>query len=147
MNHFVKIRPFPATKTFSNGLLDEFFNRNLSELVGNDYAVNQPAVNIVETKDTFRLEFAAPGYNKQDFSLLTENDHLTVEAKREAQIENSDEKFTRREFRYESFKRSYKLPETVNQDAISAVYENGILVVTLQKKEEVKPITKSIAIG
>ena len=147
MNQFVKIRPFPATKTFSNGLLDEFFNRNLSELVGGDHAVNQPAVNIVETKDAFRLEFAAPGYNKQDFSLLTEKDHLTVEAKRETQTENNEEKYTRREFRYESFKRSYKLPETVNQDAISAVYENGILVVTLQKKEEVKPITKTIAIG
>lgn len=147
MNQFAKIRPFAATKIMSNGLLDEFFNRSMSELVGSDYAVNQPAVNIVESKDAFRLEFAAPGFDKQDFSLSTENNYLTVEAKKETRNENSDERYTRREFRYESFKRSYKLPETVNQDAISAVYENGILVVTLQKKEEVKPIVKTIAIG
>jgi HSP20 family protein len=147
MNQIVKFRPFPATKVFSNGLLDEFFNRNFSDFVGSDAVVNQPAVNVVETKDNFRVEIAAPGFDKQDFSITTEKDYVTIEAKREASTEKEGERYTRREFRFETFKRSYKLPETVNQDLISAVYENGILNVTLPKKEEVKPVTKAIAIG
>lgn len=147
MNQIVKFRPFPATKMFSNGLLDEFFNRGFSDFVGSDSVVNQPAVNIVETKDNFRVEIAAPGFDKQDFSVRTENDFVIIEAKREVNTENSEERYTRREFRFESFKRSYKLPDVVNQDSISAVYENGVLNVTLPKKEEVKPIVKTIAIG
>ncbi|MEI6410359.1 MAG: Hsp20/alpha crystallin family protein [Bacteroidota bacterium] len=147
MNQIVKFRPFPATKVFSNGLLDEFLNRNFSDFVGSDAVMNQPAVNVVETKDNFRVEIAAPGFDKQDFSITTEKEYVTIEAKREVKTENADERYTRREFRFESFKRSYKLPETVNQDLISAVYENGILNVTLPKKEEVKPVAKTIAIG
>jgi HSP20 family protein len=147
MNQIVKFRPVPATKFFTNGLLDEFFNRGLADLVGSDAVANQPAVNVVETKDNFRLEVAAPGFDKQDFSLHIENNYLTIEGKREQKDEQTDERYTRREFRYESFKRSYKLPETVNHDSISAVYDNGILNVTLPKKEEVKPTVKSITIG
>lgn len=147
MNQIVKFRPFPSTKVFSNGLLDEYFNRGFSEFVGSDSVVNQPAVNVVETKDNYRVEIAAPGFDKQDFSITTEKDHVTIEAKREVNTENTEERYTRRGFYFESFKRSYKLPETVNQELISAVYENGILNVTLPKKQEVKPIAKTIAVG
>ncbi len=146
MNPIVKFRPLPTTKFFGNGLFDEFFNRSLADVVGNDYMVSQPAVNIIDSKDAFRLEIAAPGYDKQDFSLQVEKDHVTIEAKHEAKTETAEERYTQRGFRYESFKRSYKLPETVNQDAISAVYENGILNVTLPKKEEVKTV-KAIQVG
>jgi HSP20 family protein len=148
MSQIVKFRPLPATKFFGNGFMDEFFHRNLADFIGNDYLVSQPAVNIVERSDAYRIEIAAPGIDKQNFTLSVDNNHVSIEAKREVTTEeNQEEKYTRREFRYETFKRSYKLPETVNQDAISAVYENGILLVTLPKKEAVKPQVKTIEIA
>jgi HSP20 family protein len=147
MSQIVKFRPIPATNFFNNGFLDEFLNRGLNGFVGDDGVVSQPAVNVVETKDNFRLEVAVPGYAKGDFSLNIEKEYLTIEGKHESDTEQKDERYTRREFKFESFKRSYKLPETVNQEAISAVYENGILNVTLPKKEDVKPSVKTIQVG
>ena len=85
--------------------------------------------------------------DKQNFSLHVENDQLTIEAVRETKEEETNERYTRCEFRVASIKRSFKLPKTVNQDAINAVYENGILNVTLGKKEEAKPVVKTIPIG
>ncbi len=147
MTNIVKFQPFPATKFFSDGFLDEFFNRNISNLVGSDAVLNQPAVNVVETEDSFKLELAAPGFYKQGFSVNIENDLLTVTAKHETKSEETKERYTRREFAVASFKRSFKLPKTVNQEAIAAVYENGILNVTLGKKEEAKPTVKTVEIA
>jgi HSP20 family protein len=150
MASIVKVQPFPATKFFTNGFFDEFFNRGLGEFVGNDVQYYQPAVNVTETDHAFKLELAAPGFEKQHFTLNVENGHLTVTAKREEKTEEGDivkSRYLRREFRYESFKRSFKLPNTVNQDAISAVYENGILNIELPKKEEAKPLAKTIEIA
>ncbi|MBC7775474.1 MAG: Hsp20 family protein [Phycisphaerae bacterium] len=150
MTGIVKVQPFPATKFFSNGFFDELLNRGIGEFVGNDAQLSQPAVNVIETDDSFKVELAAPGFEKQHFALNVENGHLVVTAKREEKTEEGQAgkgRLLRREFRYESFKRSFKLPNTVNQDAISAVYENGILNIELPKKEESKPIAKSIQVG
>ncbi|MBV6440745.1 MAG: hypothetical protein EPGJADBJ_02417 [Saprospiraceae bacterium] len=147
MTNLVKFQPLPSTKPLFNGFLDEFFNRNISNFIGSDAVLNQPAVNIVETDEAFKLEFAAPGYDKQDFSVNVENDFLTVSASRETKNEEQNERYTRREFSVTSFKHSFKLPKTVNQEAIAAVYENGILNVTLGKKEEAKPVVKTIQIA
>jgi len=142
-----KFQPIPATKFFTNGFFDEFLNRGLSDMVGADAVLNQPAVNVVETPELFKLEVAAPGFDKSNFSLSIENDFLTLSGQKEAKEEVTNEKVTRREFRYESFKRSFKLPKTVNLEAVSAVYENGILNVHIPKKEEAKPLVKTIEIG
>lgn len=142
-----KFQPIPATKFFTNGFFDEFLNRGLSDMVGADAVLNQPAVNVVETPELFKLEVAAPGFDKSNFSLNIENDFLTLSGQKEAKEEVTNEKVTRREFRYESFKRSFKLPKTVNLEAVSAVYENGILNVHIPKKEEAKPLVKTIEIG
>ena len=147
MTNIVKFQPLPSTKPLFNGFLDEFFNRNISNFVGSDAVLNQPAVNVVETDAAFKLELAAPGFDKQDFKVNVENDFLTVTASRETKNEEQNERYTRREFSVASFKRSFKLPKTVNQEAIAAVYENGILNVTLGKKEEAKPLVKTIEIG
>jgi HSP20 family protein len=130
-----------------NGLFDEFFNRNIGDFVGADNFASQAAVNVIETENAFKIELAAPGFDKQDFTLNVENDQLTIEAKHETKEEETNERYTRREFRVAAVKRSFKLPKTVNQEAINAVYENGILNVTLGKKEEAKPVVKSIPIG
>lgn len=147
MSNVAKIRPYPSTNFIPGGLLNDFFNRSIADFVGSDAVVSQPAVNVMETKADFRLEVAAPGFEKQDFTLSVENDHLTVSAKREEKQESGDERFTRREFRFESFQRTFKLPQTVNQDAVKAVYASGILKVTLPKKEDAKAISKTIEIG
>lgn len=150
MTGIVKVQPFPATKFFSNGFLDELMNRGIGEVLGNDAQLSQPAVNVSETENSFKVEVAAPGFEKQHFTLNVENGHLIVTAKREEKTEEAPSetsRFLRREFRYESFKRSFKLPVTVNQDAIEAVYESGILNITLPKKEETKPVLKSIQVG
>lgn len=147
MTSIVKFQPFPSTKPSFNGFLDEFFNRNISNFVGSDAVLNQPAINVVETENSFKLELAAPGFDKQDFSVNVENDFLIVSANRETTTEEKNERYTRREFAVSSFKRSFKLPKTVNQEAIAAVYENGILNVTIGKKEEAKPVVKTIEIG
>ena len=150
MTGIVKVQPFPATKFFTNGFFDELLNRGIGEFVGNDHQLSQPAVNVSETEDAFKVEVAAPGFEKQNFALNVENGHLVVSAKREEKTEEGQPdkgRFLRREFRYESFKRSFKLPITVNQDSISAVYENGILNIELPKKEEAKPIAKNIQVA
>ncbi len=151
MANIVKVHPFPATKTTSNGFINEFFNRGLADIFGNDdWALSQPAVNVAENKDSFRLSVAAPGFDKKDFTINVENNYLTIEGKREAAREDKSEtgeRILRREFRYESFRRSFKLPNSVNIEHISAVYENGILNVELPKKEESKPSSKTIQIG
>ncbi len=150
MTNIVKVQPFPATKFFSNGFFDEFLNRGLGEFVGNDTQHSQPAVNVTETDQYFKLEVAAPGFSKQQFALNVENGHLVVTGQREEKTEEAPSeksRFLRREFRYESFKRSFKLPNSVNQDSISAVYENGVLNIELPKKEEAKPVTKAIQVS
>lgn len=150
MTSIVKVQPFPATKFFSNGFFDELLNRGIGEFVGTDSQLSQPAVNVTETEDSFKVELAAPGFEKQHFALNVENSHLIVTAKREEKNEEapSDKsRFLRREFRYESFTRSFKLPNSVNQDAIAAVYKSGILNIALPKKEEAKPVMKNIQVG
>ncbi len=150
MTSIVKVHPFPATKSLTNGFLNEFFNRGLADFTGSDVILNQPAVNVTETNDAFKLEVAAPGFDKKDFVLNVENGQLTIEAKHETKTEeksDNGERFLRREFRAESFKRSFKLPQTINIEAIAAVYENGVLNVAIPKKEEAKPLTKNIQIS
>ncbi|MCK6691467.1 MAG: Hsp20/alpha crystallin family protein [Thermoanaerobaculia bacterium] len=147
MSNIAKFRPFPTTNFLPDSLLDNFFNRSIGDFLGSDVVVNRPAVNILETANGFELEFAAPGFEKKDFSLNVEEGYLTVSATKENKQEESNERFTRREFRFDSFKRTFKIPETVNQDSIKAVYENGVLQVTLPKKEEATTIVKTIEIG
>lgn len=142
-----KFQPIPATKFFTNGFFDDFLQRGLADVVGADNVLNQPAVNITETPESFQLEVAAPGFDKSNFHLSVENDYLTLSGQRENKTVSEGEKVTRREFRYESFKRSFKLPKSVNFDTIAAVYENGILNVSIPKKEEAKPVVKTISVG
>ncbi len=122
-----------------NGFFDDFFNNSLTDFIGNDSMFSTPSVNIIESDANFTIEVAAPGLEKGDFELKVENDHLLISTKKENKQEETQEgKYTRREFSYVSFKRSFHLPETVDADAIKAAYENGILNVTLPKKEASK---------
>ena len=129
---------FPSRN--GNGMMDDFFTRSISEFMGSDFVMNIPSVNVKETDDNYLLELAVPGLEKGDFNIQVKEEMITISAKKEQANSKDEEKFNRREFNYASFSRTFPLPETVNTDAIEASYENGILKITLGKKEEAKPI-------
>ena len=95
-----------------------------------------PAVNVIENKEGFRIEVAAPGLQKSDFKLNLEKNQLTISAHQEQKEENSNEKYSRREFKYSSFQRTFTLPDSVDGEKIAASYVDGILKVELPKREE-----------
>ncbi len=106
-----------------------------------------PAVNIKEENDKFILEMAAPGMKKDDFQINLDNYQLTISSERSEKKEDKKENYTRREFMYSTFSRSFTLPKTIDIDKIKADYKNGILTLTLPKKEEEAKLTKQIKIS
>ncbi len=104
------------------------------------------AVNIHETNEGYHVELNAPGRNKEDFKVNVENGLLTISYEKKEEVENKDYKTLRREFKYNSFKRSFSLDEKINADAIQAKYENGVLKLFLPKKDEIKVAPKEITI-
>ncbi len=107
-----------------------------------------PAVNISEEDEAYRLTLAVPGMKKSDFEIDVEGNQLTISCSKEESKAEKETRFTRREYSYYSFERSFTLPEEINRDRIDASYENGLLIVLLPKKEEAKrqQISKHIAI-
>ncbi|HYO21580.1 MAG TPA: Hsp20/alpha crystallin family protein [Flavisolibacter sp.] len=103
-------------------------------------------VNIRETEKEYFLDLVAPGLNKEDFKISLENNLLTVAVEKGEETVNEGERYIRREYRSQGFKRSFTLDEKVNADAIAAQYVNGVLTLNLPKREEVKPATKQISI-
>lgn len=134
----------------SNLLFDDFLTRDLVNWPDwRTEGSSLPKVNIVETNDEFRVEMAAPGMKKGDFHVELDNDVLTIHSEMTENVEDGeDKKYSRREFSYQSFKRSFYLPNTVEADSIKAKYNDGILSLVIPKKEEAKkkPV-KTIAIS
>lgn len=128
--------------TFKNldHLFENIFGREMNHFIGNDTVLNHPKVNILESEDDFSIELAAPGFDKKDFKLSVENDLLTVSSEKEIDKVEEGKNFKRKEFAYSSFKRNFNLPESVDSENINAAYKNGILTLTLPKKEEAKPL-------
>jgi HSP20 family protein len=110
--------------------------------------MNMPAVNITEKKDDYLISMAAPGLKKEDFKIDVEGNMLTISSEKEEENEEKDERYTRQEYSYSSFERSFTLPDEVNKDKIEAQYKDGVLELVLPKKEEVKKmaISKQIAV-
>ena len=105
-----------------------------------------PAVNIRENDQNFEIEVAAPGFQKEDFKLDVEKNVLTISAETKKENTEENDNYTRREFSYSSFSRSFTLPETVQEDQIKAKYENGLLNLTLQKSAKASAQRKSIPV-
>jgi len=120
-------------------LVNKFFNMDPAEFFGNDNLnFSLPAINVSETDDAYRIELAAPGLTKKDFKVNLDNDLLTIEATNENEKVDKTDNYVRKEFDFTSFKRSFTIPEDVDAEKLNAVYENGILNLTLPKKEEAK---------
>lgn len=133
----VRFQPAPY-----KNLLSDFWNLPFDNAVA-----AQPAVNILETAEGFRIEVAAPGLSKDDFKVNVEKNLLTISAQKENVRAEDGVKAHRREFAYGAFERVFRLPETIDTNHIKANFQNGILYVNLDKKAETKPAIKTIEIG
>lgn len=105
-----------------------------------------PAVNVVENEDNYEIEVAAPGIKKNEFDVTVENRVLTISGKTEKEDEEKDKNYTRKEFSSRSFKRSFTLPDNLQEDSIEATYEDGILRIMLAKAEVDMPRKKQVSI-
>ena len=132
--------PALRKKSAFPSLFDEFFSGDVFPgfFLDFDKRMATPAVNIIESKDDYRIEVAAPGLDKADFRINIENNILTISAEKEEKQEEKDEKVMRREFNYSSFSRSFTLPDSMDTEKISARHKDGVLNVILPKKEEAK---------
>jgi len=124
-------------------LFDNFFSRDLMDWNNSNFSntnTTLPAVNIRENDQEFIIEVAAPGMNKKDFNISLDNNQLNISSESTNETENNEGSYSRREFSYQSFSRSFRLPVSlIDGDKISAKYEEGILFIHLPKKEEAKP--------
>jgi HSP20 family protein len=133
--------------------LDSFLNDILNEFPSSDKYQNQktgfnfPPVNISETKDLFELELNVPGRNKEDFKITIDKNILTVSFEKKEEVKDENKKDIKKEFSLQSFKRSFTLDEKIVAEDIAAKYENGLLTLSLPKKEEVKAEAKQIAVS
>jgi len=118
--------------------VDEFFGKEMPGFFNTDFGFTRPSVNIVESKEDFRIDLAAPGMEKEDFRINLNNNVLTISSDKEEKKEDDNDKFMRREFSYLQFSRSFSLPSSANMDSINASYKNGILSIVIPKKEEAK---------
>ena len=124
-------------------LFDDFMTRSFWDWNNSNYSMTNttvPAVNIVENENSFEVELAAPGMDKKDFNIELDNNLLTISSEKKEEKEiKEDERFTKREFSYQSFQRSFTLPkDVVDSEKINAKYENGILRLIIPKKDEAK---------
>ena len=109
--------------------------------------MNVPAVNITEQKDDYLVSLAVPGLKKEDFKIDVDGNMLTISSEKQESKEEKDKKFNRKEYSYSSFSRSFTLPEEINKEKIEAKYEDGVLKISLPRKEEAKkPAAKHIAV-
>ena len=117
-----------------------FFGRDLMQNLFEDQpGISMPALNVVENNDNFRIEVAAPGLEKKDFKIDLENNVLTFPSEKEERSESKEEgNYMRREFSYSSLWRSFSLLNSVDAEKISANHKDGILSITIPKKEEAK---------
>ena len=129
---------------YFNNVFDSLF----SEAINKNLTVNKiPSVNILETANEYKIELAAPGLTKEDFQINLKKDTLSVWAEKKA-VEGAVEKdYNRKEFDFNSFARSFVLPESVDAEKIAAEYVNGILNITIGKKDESQTANKEIKVS
>ena len=126
---------FPMIPTVFGDFFNDFLN---SEVSAREALSFVPAVNISERAEDFSIEVAAPGIEKDDFKIAVENGVLTISAEKREEKKDENKRFTRKEFSYQSFKRTFSLPEHVEADKIAASHKNGVLTLILPKKETAK---------
>jgi len=144
----VKFNPNRDNK--KNGLMTGFndvFDSIFNDTFFSDRLMSRvPAANISESQDHYHVELAAPGLKKEDFKISLERDVLSISAEQSAQNDLQDRSFNKREFSYNSFVRSFTLPDSADDNGIDAKYENGVLCINIPKREEAKIQSRQIEI-
>ena len=132
-------------------LFDDFFRPwnewfdNDSNFLGRTGRI--PSVNITENKDEYNVSLAVPGMKRDDFKIDVNGNMLTISCEKDETKEEKDKRYTRKEYSYSSFSRSFTLPDEVNTEKIDARYEDGLLKLSLPRKEEAKKFAaKQIAV-
>ncbi|WP_454881621.1 Hsp20/alpha crystallin family protein [Sphingobacterium detergens] len=122
-----------AVNPFVNTVFDNLFNDNF---ISDRLVSRVPAVNISESEKSFEIEMAAPGLDKSDFKINVDKNLITISAEKKEEQVSEEKLYSKKEFNYSSFSRSFTLPETVDYSNIEAAYEGGILILTVGKKED-----------
>src|SRR5215218_983169 len=143
----VNYRNRPVERNFNN-VMDTFLAGFPSvfrdEFVTPNFKQFAP-VNVKEVENGYQLEFVTPGFEKEDFKIALDKNLLTISAELKSENEDKAERHLRREYKFQSFKRSFTVNQNIDTENIDAKYVNGVLIVTLHKKAEVKPATKQIS--
>lgn len=122
-------------KCYAPSYRDDFFNDIVSRRYYGDGYASTPAVNIIEENNEFRIDVAAAGLSKKDFNIDLDADILTISAEKKVEKEVKNDAYTRREFNFGTFSRSFKMNDSIDQDQIRAEHKDGILTLHLPKKE------------
>ena len=125
--------------------LDDFFAGEVNPLA-KSRVLTVPPVNVFESETAYKIELAAPGLKKEDIKINLDNDVLTISAEIEEKEITEEGQYTKKEFDYNNFARSFTLPESADREKIEAKSENGVLIITISKKEEVVNKPKQIEI-
>jgi len=120
---------------FGGSLFDKEFDWG-NELFPSRLGINVPTANVTETAKEYRIELAAPGLDRKDFKVEIDNNTLTVSAEKEEEKKEKDGGYSRQEYSFNSFSRSFALPENVREGSVDAKYENGILRIVIPKERE-----------
>jgi HSP20 family protein len=127
--------------------VNDFFSPMLNDSFISDRFISKvPAVNVAETKTSYLIELAAPGLDKSDFKIHVEGDLLTISGEKASQKSTEEKKYSKREYSYSSFTRSFTLPDSVDYQHIVANYVDGVLTLEIGKKEEAKVLSKVIEV-
>lgn len=128
---------YNTNRVLVDEIFNNFFRNDYHENLASNGSKEQPAANVFETEDSFKIEVLLPGFKKEDVKLNYEKNLLTIKVENEAKEDNSEEyKYTHREFGVFNFEKQYRIPKSVNDEKISAKFENGVLNIVLLKKEE-----------
>ncbi|MGC4232468.1 MAG: Hsp20/alpha crystallin family protein [Niabella sp.] len=144
----VKFNGVPFERTFTS-LVDDFFTEVpalLKTEVSKPNIKSHVPVNITENENEYQIEVVAPGYEKSDFNISVENNLLIISAEKKEEEKTETGKSIRKEFHLRSFKRTFTIDNKIDTEKIAARYVNGILIVTLQRKEEAKAASKNIEV-
>lgn len=142
----VKFNPEKRTNSLLPGFSD-VFDSVFNDTFFNDRMIARvPAANISETAETFHIELAAPGLKKEDFKLSLDRNVLSISVEHVLENNNDKKNYSKREYSYNSFVRSFTLPDSADDSRIEAAYTNGILKVDIAKKDEAKSVSRQIQI-
>lgn len=132
-------------------LFQDFFNNNPlfkrdvfdfdMDMTPSRLGINVPTANITENRKEYMVELAAPGLDRKDFNIELDEKTLTISAEKETEDKKEEDQYTRKEYSFQSFKRTFYIPQPIKEDKIEAKYDNGILKVTMPKLKEAQSKT------